>query len=150
MSQPNSARDAPYAGVAYSAATGWVAWILFGSVLLVLVGTLHILIGLVALFRPQVLAATRADLLLPVGLDALAWFHLVLGAVAIATGLGLLRNRRWARVLAVGLCCLAILVNFAFVNVHPVWAVTASALAVLVMYAVVAHGSELADAYGTT
>ena len=140
--------DVPYAGVERSTATGWVAWILLGGIMLVLLGALHVGIGLVALFRPQVLSASRADLLLPVGLTAVAWVHIALGAVAATVGVALVRAIRWARVAAIALGCLAIVVNFTFVGLYPVWSFTAIALAVIVIYAVAAHGAELADAYG--
>jgi hypothetical protein len=135
--------------VEQSRATGWVAGVLFGGILLVLLGTVHFCLGLIALLRPETLAGTRADQLLPVSLTALAWVHLVLGAVALVTGVGLVRGLTWARVLAIGIGCLAALVNFAFHHVHPVWSVVAVALATVVVYSVAVHGGELADAYGT-
>jgi hypothetical protein len=130
-----------------SRATGWVAWILLAAVLLVLLGAVHLGMGLVALFRPEILAVGRSEELLSVGEDALAAVHLVLGAVAVITGVGLVPGRRWARAVAVVLAGVAGMVNFTFVSVHPVWGVTAMALAVAVIYAIVAHGAELADAY---
>jgi hypothetical protein len=141
-------RGEPYAGVTYSEATGWVAWVLLGSVLLVLLGALHLGIGVVALLHSEVLSSTRADLLLPVSLPVLVWIHLLLGAVAIATGFVLLRGRRWARVNAIVLAFLAAIVNFAFVDVYPAWSVIGVVLSSIVIYAIALHGSELAAASG--
>ncbi|MEU4426596.1 hypothetical protein AB0F81_38745 [Actinoplanes sp. NPDC024001] len=135
--------------VEQSRATGWVAWVLFGGILLVLLGTVHLCVGLLALLRPEVLAGTRADQLLPVSLTALAWLHLVLGAGAVVTGVGLIRGTGWARVLAVLIGCLTALVNFAFHHAHPVWSVLAVGLSAVVVYSVAAHGGEVADAYGS-
>jgi hypothetical protein len=158
MSQPGPTPDvqvgygpapaAPYAGVQYSHATGWVAWILFGGLLLVVLGVVHLCVGLVGLLRPEFLGASRAELLLPVGLTALAWVHLLLGIVAEVVGIGLIRGTGWARVSAIVLGCVAAVVNFAFVDVYPVWSVTGIVLAAIVVYAVAAHGAELAEAYG--
>jgi hypothetical protein len=50
---------------------------------------------------------------------------------------------------AIQLALLAALVNFAFMAVYPIWSVIAIALAGLITYSVVAHGAEVADAYGT-
>lgn len=135
-------------GLEHSEATAWVAWVLLGGVMLVMLGTVHICTGLIALFRPEVLAGGRAALLLPVGLTALAWIHLTLGAVAVAAGVGLAAGRRWARIAAILLAGLAALVNFVFVGRYPVWSVTAIAMTAIVMYAVAAHGAEVADAQG--
>jgi hypothetical protein len=146
MSAPDPTPDLPY-GVSRSTASGWAAWIVLGAISLILLGSVHILTGLAALLRPQLLATTRSALLLPINLSVLAWLHLALGAIAVTVGYGLLRGRRWARWTAIVLACLAILVNFAFVAVYPTWAVIAIAFAAIVIYAVAAHGSEMADAY---
>ncbi|AEV84901.1 membrane protein [Actinoplanes sp. SE50] len=135
--------------VEQSRATGWVVWVLVGGVLLVMLGTLHLTVGLVALLRPEVLAGERADQLLGVPLTALAGIHLVLGGLAVPTGVGLIRGRTWARVVAVVLATLAALVNFAFVAVHPAWSVIGIGLAALITWAVAAHGGEMAGAYGS-
>jgi len=135
--------------VEQSRATGWVAWVLFGGVLLVLLGTVHAYTGLIALARPEILAGTRADLLLPVSLTGLAWAHLVVGTVLIIDGAGLIRGLRWARVLAIVVAAASALLNFAFAATHPIWSVIAIALAGVVIYSVAAHGGEVADAYGT-
>jgi hypothetical protein len=149
MAQSRSPAEAPYPGIQRSEATGWVAWALFGGVMLVLVGALHAALGMVALTRPEALAGTRADLLLPVGLTGLAWMHVLGGIAQLLVGVGLVRGLRWARVGAVALGTLSALVNFAFLDIYPVWSVAALALSLIVIYAAAAHGAEVADAYGT-
>ena len=134
-------------GVEVSHATGWVAWVLLAGVLLVLLGALHLGIGLVAFLRPEILADTRSDRALPAGDGLLATVHVLLGLAALVTGVGLVRGRRWARAFAVVLAGVAGMVNFAFVSVHPVWSGTALVLIAVVIYAVTAHGAEVADAY---
>ena len=149
MSAPDRTSDLP-AGVSRSEATGWVAPIMLGAVTLVLLGSLHALIGLVALLRPQVLGTSRSHLLIPIDLVALAWFHAALGAAAVVVGLGLLRGRAWARWTAVVFACVAILVNFVFIALYPAWAIAAIIFAAILIYAVAVHGSEMADAYSGT
>ncbi|HEX8347995.1 MAG TPA: hypothetical protein VF657_25155 [Actinoplanes sp.] len=140
--------DAPYTGVQHSEATAWVGWVLLGGIMLVMLGALHVGIGLVALYRPEALAGGRAELLLPISLTALAWSHIALGVVAVVAGVGLVRGLGWARIGATLLAGSAALVNFAFLGVYPVWSTTAIVLAAIVIYAVVVHGAEVADAYG--
>ena len=144
MGQP----EGRYAGVEYSEATGWVAWVLLGGILLVLVGSVHLGIGLVALLRPEILGTGRLHLLLPwLGEAALAWIHIVLGVVTVVVGVGLIRGLTWARVGGILLACVSILINFVVLGVHPVWSVVVLVLDMIVIYAVAAHGAELADAY---
>jgi hypothetical protein len=132
-----------------SRATGWVAWVLFGGAMLVLLGAVHVYAGAIGLIRPAVLAGTRSDLLLPVAFTALGWIHVVLGTIAVVTGVGLIRGLLWARVVAVLLAVVSALVNFTFAAAHPLWSAVALVLSGLVVFAVAAHGDELADAYGT-
>src|SRR5687768_9034572 len=150
MSESGSAQSAPYTGVERSTATVWAAWVLLGAIMIVMLGAVHMGTGLLALVRPEVLVGGRADQLLPVSLEALAWFHIVLGAVAVVVGVGLVRGYRWARLAAVLLAGVAALVNFAFVGMYPVWAITALAMITVVVYAVAVHGAEVAGAYGDT
>jgi hypothetical protein len=131
-----------------SHATGWVAWVLFGGLLLVLLGAVHLCAGLLGLARPEVLAGARSDLLLPVSMLTLAWLHVSLGAIAVVTGVGLVRGRRWARRLAVVLGVLAALMNFVFAAAHPLWSIIAIPLAGIIVFAVTVHGGEVAEAYG--
>jgi hypothetical protein len=131
-----------------SRATAWVAWVLLGGILLVLLGAVHLCVGLAALLRPEVLAGGRADRLLPLSLTALAWVHLLLGTTAVVTGVGLIRGLKWARVVTIVLACATALVNFAFADVHPFWSGIAVTLAGLIVYSTAAHGGEVYDAYG--
>jgi hypothetical protein len=150
MPDPEEHRNGPgepYAGVTRSEATGWIAWALLGGFLLVLVGAVHLGSALAGLFRPEFLTARRAGMLLPVGSTALAWLQLLLGVVAVVTGIGLIRGRSWARLVTMLLGGVAVLVNFAFVGVHPAWSVTVIVLIAVVLYAVAVHGGEVAGAY---
>jgi hypothetical protein len=142
--------DTRYTGPEISTATGWVAWVLLGGVVLVLLGALHAGLGLVALFRPEVLNTTRSAQVLPIGTEALAVIHLVIGAAAIVTGVGLFLGVRWARLVAIQLGCLACIVNFVLIAVYPIWTVLAVSFSIIVVYAVAVHGAELADARGGT
>ena len=144
------AQSKPYAGVERSTATAWAGWVLLGALMFVMLGAVHLGTGLVALARPEVLAGGRADQLLPVSMDALAWFHIVLGATAVIVGVGLVRGHLWARLAAVLLAGVAALVNFAFIAVWPAVSIIALTMITVVTYAVAVHGGEVADAYGET
>jgi hypothetical protein len=127
--------------------TGWIAWILFGGLMLLLLGGAHLTIGSLALARPEALEGSRSDLLLDVGLTTLGWIHIVLGAVLMIVGGGLVLGQVWARGLAIVLACVALVINFAFIDAYPIWSVVSLGLAAVVLYATVAHGGELTRAY---
>src|SRR4051812_15829260 len=127
--------------------TGWIAWILFGGLMLVLLGGAHLTVGSLALVRPAALEGSRSDLLLGVGLTTLGWVHIVLGVVLMVAGAGLMLGQVWARVFAIVLAAVAFVVNFAYVSVYPIWSVVSIGLCAIVLYATVAPGGELTRAY---
>jgi len=122
--------------------TGWVGWIAFAGIMLVLEGSIQIIQGLVALFDDGYYLVTPAGLVVDVDYNAWGWVHLLLGVVALATGLGLLRGQMWARVTGVVLAVLSALVNIAFLAAYPIWSTVVIAVDVIVIYAIVVHGRE--------
>jgi hypothetical protein len=131
-----------------SRATGWVGWVLFAGMMLVLLGTAHTMLGALAVFRPEMLAGTRPDVLLGLPLAVLAWGHLLLGAAAVVTGVALIRGLRWAQFVGIVVALFTGMMSFLFAAVYPVWAVIIMVLCGVVFYAIAAHGDEVYDAYG--
>ena len=123
--------------------TGWVGWISFASVMMVLVGSFQVINGLVALFDSGYYVVTESQLVVNVDYTAWGWAHLLLGALAVGAGFALMAGRMWARVVAIALALVSAVVNMAFIAAYPIWSLTVIAVDVLVIYAVTAHGSEV-------
>lgn len=123
--------------------TAWVGWVVFGAAMMVMLGTFHAIAGLVALFKESYFVAPAADLVVSVSYDTWGWAHLVGGAVVLAVGLGLFTGAAWARVLGVTIAMLSAIVNLVFLAAYPVWSIMMITLAVLVIYAITAHGAEI-------
>jgi hypothetical protein len=126
-----------------SGISGWVGWVVFGGIILLVVGTFQVIQGLVALFRSGYYLVAPSGLALEVDYSTWGWVHIALGVLAFATGLGLLAGRSAARVAGVVLAVLSAVVNLGFAAAYPVWAVIVIALDVVVIYAIVVHGHEL-------
>jgi len=126
--------------------TGWFGWILFGSMMMIMVGAFQAIVGLTALFQDDYFLVTTGGLVVDVDYTAWGWVHLGLGALAVAAGVGLMSGRAWARVAAIALCMLSAIVNLAFIPAYPVWSIIVIALDVIVIYAVAAHGKEFSAA----
>ena len=123
--------------------SGWVGWVVFGAMMLLLLGAFHVLVGLVAVFRDQVFVAGRNQM--PVDMDYGTWggIHLVVGAIALVVGAAVLRGQLWARLLAAWFAFLSAMVNLAFLPAYPLWSALMIGLDVVVIWAVVVHGGEL-------
>jgi hypothetical protein len=125
--------------------SAWVGWVFFAGVMLLLVGMFQIIDGLVALFDDGYYVVRPDGLVVNVDYTAWGWLHLLIGIVALAAGFGLMSGRLWARTVAIAVAAVSAVVNFAFIGAYPLWATILIAIDVLVIYAVAAHGRELAD-----
>jgi hypothetical protein len=125
--------------------TGWVGWIVFAAVMLIMIGLLHAIEGFVALFKDSYYLVRSSGLIVNVDYTGWGWVHLILGLLIAATGAALFTGRMWARVIGVGLAALSIVANFAFSNAYPIWSLIIVAVDVLVIYALTVHGREVRD-----
>jgi hypothetical protein len=124
--------------------SGWAGWAAFAGILSVLVGTFQAIAGIVALFKDEVVFFGVKNIWL-LDLTSWGWVHLVGGLLLILVGYGILTGQTWARVMGVLLAGLSAVWNFAWLPVYPVWSLVVIVVDVLVIYALVVHGDELAD-----
>jgi hypothetical protein len=131
-------------GEAGRARTGWVGWIYFASVLMILAGTLNAIHGIIAVVNDEwVVWTNRGDLYLD--LTDWGWIHFGVGIALVLAGFGVLTGNVLARAVAVLLACLSVIANFLYIPAFPVWALTVIAIDVFVIYALTAHGGELRE-----
>jgi hypothetical protein len=123
--------------------TAWAGWVIFGGMMMIILGALQAIDGLVALFRDNVYIVRPSGLAVEIDYTAWGWTHLLLGVLLIAAGVGVLSGQVWARTLGVIAAALSVLVNFAFMPAYPFWSLTIITVDVLVIYALIAHGGEL-------
>ncbi|GIF12900.1 DUF7144 family membrane protein [Actinoplanes teichomyceticus] len=123
--------------------TGWAGMVLFAGVMMLLLGSFQAIEGLVAIVRDNYYLATSSGLVLTFDYTTWGWTHLVLGAIAVAAGVGLLAGQTWARVVGIAIAGLSALMNMMFLPAYPVWCAIVIAVDVLVIYALAAHGREI-------
>ncbi len=126
-----------------AAPTGWVGWVIFAGVVMIMLGLFHIIDGLVAIFEKGFYLVTSSQLVVHVDYAAWGWVHLAIGVVFLLTGFGVLAGLLLARVIGIALAVLSAIVNLAFLAAYPVWGVILIALDVVVIYALAMHGREL-------
>ncbi|MCF6475278.1 hypothetical protein FAF44_43965 [Nonomuraea sp. MG754425] len=121
--------------------TGWVGWIWFGGMMMVLSGLFNIITGLTAVFANRVYVQTPNRLLL-FDVSTWGWVHLVLGVLVLATGIAVSVGQTWARVVGIVLVMLNALTQLTWIAVNPWWSLAVIAVDVLVLYALIVHGRE--------
>jgi hypothetical protein len=129
-------------GTTRSVTSGWVGWIWFAGLVLVLVGTINAIEGLAAIVEDDVFVTTGEGGLLVFDLTTWGWVHLLLGALQILAGLALFSGATWARVTAIVLVMLSVIGHIAWLNAQPAWSVIVIVLDLLVLWALVVHGDE--------
>jgi hypothetical protein len=142
----HSRPQSPPAGYAREP-SGWVGWISFGGVMLMMLGAFQIIQALVALFDDGFYLVAPSGLLVNVDYNAWGWAHLLIGIVAVLSGIGLLAGNMAARIAGVCVAFLSALVNLAFISAYPVWSSIIILIDVIVIYAIIVHGRELKDDY---
>lgn len=130
-------------GEAVPEPTGWVGWIFFAGVILVLGGTFQAIAGLVALFNSSYFLVPSTGLVVAVNYTGWGWVHLIAGILLVLVGFGVMTGQTWARVAGVVLAGISALLNIAFLAAYPVWAVIVIAMDILVIYALCVHGREM-------
>lgn len=125
--------------------TGWVVWVGFAGMMMVLLGLFHAFQGILALGQQEYYLVTRDRLAVSLDYTTWGWAHLVLGVVMAAGGAALLAGQRWGRVVGVVLALGSALVNAAFLAAYPVWSAIMIALDVLVIWAIMVHGHEFRE-----
>ncbi len=123
--------------------TGWAGWVIFGGMMMIMLGTFQAIAGLVALLDDGYYLVGSNGLVVNVDYTVWGWTHLIVGLVAVAAGYGLFRGAMWARILGITVALVSAIVNFAFMAAFPFWALTMITLDVLIIYAIAAHGREL-------
>jgi hypothetical protein len=129
----------------YDQRTGWTGWITFAAVMMILAGSLNLLYGIIAAVNDEwVVFTNRANVYLDI--SEWGWVHIIVGAVVLISGLGLFSGNILARTIAVVVASISLLVNFFFIPVYPLWAITVIVIDLLVIWAVTAHGREMREA----
>jgi hypothetical protein len=127
----------------YRGTTAWVGWIAFAGMIMVMLGTFHIIQGLVALFNDEYYLVGKSGLIVNMDFTAWGWVHLIGGAIVLAAGLCVFAGQIWARTVGVIVALVSAVVNLGFLAAYPLWSMMMIALDVVVILALTVHGSEV-------
>jgi hypothetical protein len=112
---------------------------IFAGLMLLIGGVMAILEGIVGIAKDSVYVVTRGDYTYKFDVSAWGWIHLVLGAVAVLAGYGVLNGAEWARYAGMLIAGLSMIANFVFLPYQPVWAIVMIAIDVFVVWALATY-----------
>jgi hypothetical protein len=136
-----------YAGHRSAPSGAWVGWIVFAGVMMIMMGAFQGIAGLVAIFKDDYFLVPNTGLVVTVDYTAWGWVHLILGIIAVLAGFAVIRGQMWARVIGVIIAMASAIVNLGFLSAYPIWSTIMITLDVIVIYALIVHGSEVKSAY---
>jgi hypothetical protein len=120
--------------------TGWIG---FAAIVMLILGSIDFFEGLIALFKDDYFVVTQAGFLI-VDVTAWGWVMLIWGVLLVLAGLGLLAAQEWARWFTIVVVSLNFFAQLGFLgnSQYPLWALTALALNLVVLFALTARWSE--------
>lgn len=116
----------------------WTGWITFAGVMMLVVATINIFEGIVALVNDKQLVVEAGNLFV-VDVTGWGWTLLISGALVLVTGLGLMSMRGWARIAAIVVVGLHAVSQVAWLGAYPVWSLLMIALDTTVLFALTAR-----------
>ena len=122
--------------------TGWVGWIVFAAVIMVMMGVFSIIGGLIAIFDDSWGEGALGQYAESTA-NTWGWTALIIGVLVLFAAFGILQGKTWARVVAIILVGLEAIAHFGTVRGYPIWSMIVIILCVFVLYALIVHGREL-------
>jgi len=126
------------------AISGWaVGFTFFASMMLLLLGSFHLIDGFVAILN-DTFYAVRPGYDLAIDTTAWGWGHILGGLRMINKDFGLMTGALWARILAIIVTVLSVIGNFYSIPYYPVWSIIMIVMGIGVIWALTAHGHDMA------
>jgi hypothetical protein len=115
-------------------------FVLFASVLLLVVGFFNMIYGIAAIANSHVFIANAHYVL--GNLRAWGWVTLIISVLQLVAAGGVLAGNQWARWFAVAVVGLNAIDMMFFIPAYPFWALTIIAIDVVALYGLCAYGSR--------
>lgn len=139
----------PAAGTpAYEAPSGWVGWVAFAGIMMIMLGVFHVVQGLVALFNDDYFLVRPSRLVVSVDFTTWGWVHVIAGLVVVVAGFCVFAGQVWARALGTVMALASAVLNLGFLAAYPVWSLIMIAFDVVIIMALTVHGSEIKASQG--
>ena len=123
------------------AAIGWSA---FAAFMLMMMGIFQALAGIAAIANDESFVVTQ-DYVIKLDTTQWGWVHLIIGIIVFLAGIGIFSGNVLARTVGVLIAIGSAISAFMWLPIQPVWSVILIAIAVSVIWALTAHGRDIAE-----
>jgi hypothetical protein len=125
--------------------SAWVGWVVFAGLMMVLLGSFHVIQGLIALFQDDYYLVGKQGLTVHVDYTTWGWIQLIGGIIVVCAGVAVFAGKVWARTIAVIVALLSAIVNIGFLAAYPIWSTIMIVLDIVIIWALTVHGGELRE-----
>jgi hypothetical protein len=124
--------------------SGWaMGWATFAAILLMIGGVWGAIVGIAGIAEDEFFVVTP-DWVFQLDATTWGWTHLIVGIILFASGIGIFTGNVLARTVGVIIAGLSAIANFAWLPYYPVWGIVAIAVNIAIIWALTAHGRDLA------
>ena len=123
---------------------GWAGRTAFAGFMLIMIGIFHAIAGLIEIIDDDFIAV-GANYAFKFNAQTWGWVHLIGGIIVLFAGFGIFSGAVWARTVGVIVALISAAANFAWLPYSPFWSIVMITVDILVIYALTAHGRELAQ-----
>lgn len=114
-------------------------WILFASIMMVVVGTMGAINGLIALINDEIYVV-GSERIIAFDFTTWGWIHLILGIIVVLAAFALLQGAMWARILAAVLAGMSIISQVGTIEAYPFWSIAMIGISIGIIFSVCTMG----------
>jgi hypothetical protein len=109
--------------------------------MMMLVGTFNVINGFAAVFADDIFISGSAGSVV-LDVTGWGWVHVVLGALLVVIGIGVLQGATWAVIAGIIVVMVNMVTQMLALPSYPFWSIVIITLDVLVLWALTVHGDE--------
>jgi hypothetical protein len=117
------------------------AW--FAAVILMMAGCFHIIAGVAGVLEDDFYAVTP-NWIFEFDSTVWGWIHLIGGVLVVVAGFSILKGHMYGRVIGTAAAAVSAIANFMWLPYQPWWSILIIALDIAVIWALTAHGRDVA------
>jgi hypothetical protein len=121
-------------------------WLLFAAIVLMTAGVMRIFDAFWAFDKDDELTTNLQVLLFEDSLDAYGWIWLVVGALLVFAGFGVLSGSQTARWFGIFMAAISAISAFLWIYAFPIWSLVGVLISIGVIYALATYGDVGAGA----
>ncbi len=134
----------PSAAAQEQEVSGWaVGFTVFAAIIMIMGGIFQFIVGLGAVIQANFYQLSRAYAF-DMSVTTWGWVHMIAGIIVGLAGCYLFTGNLMARIIAVGIAMLAIVINFFFIPYYPIWSLLIIGVMIGTIWALIAHGRDIA------